>query len=286
MWRIVLDNDTNSGLRSPARESFDSLLHRPPHPALALLTVLAHATDIDVTATRYEAGVDPLLVGNGNGLFVGADIWLGATIDAALRLKRGDTAGSEQRLRELISAGLLLIDRSPFETDMETGVQLANAGLDGLQVLYERTGKADASRHLLELRRAAQQAARRQASYGTRTQQQEYDLWEIATTWNAYPAVRWAAFQAAVPITRCKGLRTSMFGLSPADHNRLDKAAADMVRIPSDSVLLRAVLDGTAMRPEAVSRRPGIRRLLRIAGFIVGDRQLESPCLGAFTTRF
>lgn len=286
LWNLILDGKVDATLLSPARESFDSLLRRPSHPALAQMAVLARAVDLDVTATRYDESIGQSNTRIGSGLFVGRDLWLGATTDAALRFERGDSNGAELRLREMISAGFLLIDRSPYETDLETGVELVNAGREGLRVVFERTGRSEAATTLLEITRAARRATRGLDSDGARPQPLERDLWQIAGNDGAYPAVRWSAFQVAVPATRCGGLQTVMFGLSPREQARVDTAAASIVRIPSDSVLVRAVLTGARFDPRSASRRPGIRRLLRLAGLIVGDRLLDSPCLGAFTTRF
>ena len=278
-WKMVVDRDAQGGLAAPARAALDSVLREPRHPALDYLDVLAKAATIDVVAARYADDVTSDQIGR--NLFTARDVWLAGTIDAASTFARGDVAGAELRLRQMLSAGLLLIDGSPFSTDFETGLELASAARVGLEFIYRRTGRENEAAAL-----HAVVPAMRRYGFGPFTQSIPADeMWRIARSSFAYPSVRWRAFEAAVPHDRCGGLRPMLFGASDSAGRHMELMSHALTTTRSDSILFHAVMADTVRRRPA-PRRPGIRRMMAVARLVVTDRNVDSPCLGTAPRRF
>jgi hypothetical protein len=280
-WRYIVERDSSNGLRGAALHALDSLVRRPPHPALPLIHVLAVAPRIDVAGARYSDDAAPSDIGR--NLFVSHDLAVAATVEAASTLARGDARGAETRLREMISAGILLMDESPFRTDFDTGAELVSAGREGLVYLYSRTGRADAAAALRSVGSSSMMMRRLNAFY-MRTSSPE-QTWRLSQPGPRYASVRWSAFQAALPMARCESLASVMFGLSPRNEAQLARTSSTIAHSASDSLLLRAVI-GDTLYPRPLPRRAGFRRLVRAARFLLTDQLADSPCLGAVTARF
>jgi hypothetical protein len=281
-WRLIVERDATRGLAGPARATLDSLMRMPPHPALALLHTLAVAPAIDVTAARYRDDINPRLIGS--GLYASHDLWLAATLDAAKTFARGDIRTAELKLREMLSAGILLIDGSPYRTDFHTGAELVEAAHNGLTYIYAHSGRPEAAAAMKQARRVLFNSGWLGGYYSYRNSAAG-QLWGLAGTAGIYPSVRWTAFQNALPAARCQTLRTVLFGLSDDDAAALQDASHRIILMRSDSLLLKTVL-GDTLYPRPLPRRPGFRRLVRATRFLLTDRLVDSPCLAAVTTRF
>ncbi|MEO5510631.1 MAG: hypothetical protein ABIS27_08360 [Longimicrobiales bacterium] len=303
LWRAAIGRDSLQWFaKHPDYASLDSLHRIAPHPALRMLDILARATDIDVTASRYRLPLERGALDEAGGFSHAndaKDVEAAVFLAAARRYNAGDRAGAELLLRELISAGFLLIDRSPFVRDFWMGYMWVSRGKWALAELYRVTGRAAEADGLARSSAAADRVAVgtgggfdvRFGADGFRDPPDptlEGALRTIRSP-HVYPSIRWTAFQSAVPVARCGTLRRAMFGPGEFTDLLLAQARTNVIRIPSDSALAAVVLDPaghSAKPPFELSRRPGFRRLQRTVLFVIGDHQLAGPCAGAFTSRF
>ena len=295
-FRIV-QGDTSLMNHAALSDAVAAIRAYRPHPVFAELTVLARAPDIDVTATRFIAPVDPAAV---EAMYNRRALAHAAMIVAAQRLQRGDADGAELIMREILSAGFLLIDRSPYQSDFWLGIDLIENATEALTYIYGRTGRtelANVLRRLASMQPTNAYTGQATGDYGplsgprNGTDAVRARIAPLMGAAFTYPALRWRGYQVASHMARCGSFRSVLFGPSERHTRSLGRLLADLPRLPSDTALVRLATEPDyRTQPEEddfrYSRRPGFRRLQRIVVGILGEENVAGPCITAVTSRF
>jgi hypothetical protein len=133
---------------------------------------------------------------------------------AAVEVDEGDINEAEHTLREVVSAGFVLIDQGPTLLDNLIGVELTRVGADGLEGFYRRTDRPELAESLGWAREGALAAARKARAgliaEDSRTILQGVpDLVENET---ALRGLRWEYFAAFNTLGPCINLQKMVFG--------------------------------------------------------------------------
>jgi hypothetical protein len=157
---------------------------------------------------------------------------------AAHDLANGRAADAEQKVREVVSVGLLLGDEGPTLIDNLIGNVVAETGGTALEGLYESAGRdADAER-LRELQAAARRTAQRihtAPPEGTEAFVRSLPLLVMDTT--TVRGLRWEFFGLTTMLTPCLNLHRMVFGPDDEYRRFLEEARASLVRWPSEAGL-------------------------------------------------
>ena len=208
-----------------------SLLQAAAHPAQAELELLARATLADVVTGRWS-----LPFADGASLF---DLpW---PRFAAIRTAEGT-------VRDLISAGFLLVDQGPTLIDNMMGVAWVNMGGDAIEELYKKTGRAADADRLHAARESAAQAAS-MARVGNGEQDIHTllrgipDLVERA---DALRGLRWEYLATFNMLAPCINLQKMVFGPDKTYADWMDRSEKGLVRVPGEAALFELARTGSA----------------------------------------
>jgi hypothetical protein len=202
------------------------------HPAHAEFAVVARAATLDVVDAAIEIPVKPQFqLGSmplvpRKALIDGGNAHVAA---AALDLAEGRTADAEAKLREVYTAGILLLNDSPLFMDAGAGLVLAESGRDGLREFYRATGRAA---ELARLDQANVTAARYASA-------RSFPAPDDAA---APRAMRWQSV-ANASMEQCFALRGIVFGPGPDRAEAIAKARASLARTPGEKAWLDLIED-------------------------------------------
>ncbi|MFC1529755.1 hypothetical protein ACFL6R_03455 [Gemmatimonadota bacterium] len=181
----------------------------------------------------------------------------GARAQAAMAgylYQMGQIEEAETRLREVISAGFLLIDEEPTLIGNLIGMVLTGIGGQHLIDLYRVTGReAEADR--MQVRYEESQRSNRGRSI-TVTRQGRLDLEStlqlvtaMVTDERALRGMRWEFLIAINSVVPCINLNKAVFGLGDDYDSWLDTARTSLVRYPSEAELFELARYGWLVEP-------------------------------------
>lgn len=186
---------------------------------------------------------------------------------AAHDLLEGRPAAAEEKVREVISVGLLLGDDGNTLIENLIGYVIAAHGVDGMMDLYRATGREAEAVHLEGRVRAAERAAA-MGTVGRTQTPEEYlrGMPAIVLDEDAIPGLRWELLGSIATGTPCINLQRMVFGPGEAYETFLSEAREVLIRYPSQAALFDVVSAGYwGPEPEGdwlsqllgVSMRPG-----------------------------
>ncbi len=211
------------------------------HPAHAEFSRLARAATLDVGAGRWQdplpetVNVLSLPMPRIGGIREAAHAHLAA---AASELAHGRRAAAEEKIREVISVGLLLGDDGSLLLDNVVGHVVAKAGGTALEHFYEATGQADAADRVRALAAVAERSAERMHHgdpAGTEAFVRSLPLIVLDT--GAVRGQRWESLILTTTLTPCLNMHRMVFGPDETYRSFLEKARSSLVRWPSEEAL-------------------------------------------------
>jgi hypothetical protein len=256
-----------------------SLLQAAMHPAHVEIELLARAPLADVVSGRWS-----LPFADGASLF---DLpWprfaairtagLAHVARAAHELSLGQRDLAEATVRDLISAGFLLVDEGPTLIDNMLGVAWVNMGGDALEQLYRSTGRAAEADRL----RAARESAALAASMA-RVGNGEQDIHtllrgipDLVERSDALRGLRWEYLATFNMLAPCINLQKMVFGPDKTYVDWMDRAQKGLVRVPGEQALFELARTGTAgVEDEAPSGA-----LARLLNLTLGAQTQPGSC--------
>jgi hypothetical protein len=223
-------------------EHMDAIRRAANHPAQAEFDVLATADRIDMVATRWVTPFADSL----NVLSLPWPRFTELRFAALARISKGmveqmngQGEEAEHTIREVISAGFLLVDNGPTLIDNLIGVVIANIGGDALEGLYELQGRTGDLETLQWSREVGVNAAR-----AARTGVPDSDIHttlrgipEVVTNPDALRGLRWEYFATFNILAPCINLHKMVFGPDETYEDWLDDARESLVRVPGEAPL-------------------------------------------------
>ncbi|CAN5628519.1 hypothetical protein BH23GEM9_BH23GEM9_05270 [soil metagenome] len=227
------------------------------HPALAELKLLARAEAADIAGARWVAehaknvAMHELPLPRTRPLIEAANSHIAG---AVLHTARGENDAAEERLREVISMGLLLTREGPTLLDVLVGNKIAETGGHALLGFFEATGQ---HRHAeaIRLARAGVDALDEasKAMRGARWEYEPHDLMASVENELLPRGMRWERLMNVQLVAGCLNAHNAVFGLGSEYRDWLGRARASLVRFPSEEALFAASTNG--LGGELLTRR-------------------------------
>jgi hypothetical protein len=249
------------------------------HPAHAMFRQLAQAQLIDVVSGRWILPFPGTMTYN--------DLpWprfpafrtaaLARVAKAAVEASDGQPGAAEDTLRDLISAGFLLIDQGPTLIDNLMGVVMADMGGDALEALYTRTGRP-VEAEALEIARVAATDAARKARAGLVAEDVRSLLRgvpELVEAEEALRGLRWEYFATFNVLAPCINLHKMVFGPDETYDEWRQRARDALVRVPGERGLFELAESGR-LGSGGRELQGGFARFL---GLTLGSRGAPGSC--------
>ena len=204
---------------------------------------------------------------------------------AALDFAAGRRAEAEQRLRETINAGFLMIDDSRLMVEAMVGLGTVKKARAALATLFEMSNRALEAK-FLSMERDATLATggpveRRRPS----VEEVSAEVRRMILDEQEVRAVRWELLFWVFAAEPCSDLHQVVFGADALHRATYESARTSLIRNASDSLMF-LVFDRNSDRPPAgaATSQYDWRRhqpLARAFTALTGSRQLEA-CLGLF----
>lgn len=266
VWRMVLGDST-----APPVPDWAALAE---HPGLAQLAVLARATALDPVGARWQSVVPATEFGAfGSRETALRLLALRPVRDAAVQRRAGNRARSRAILRDLLAAGLVLVEHGRTPAELHLGHMMADAG--GTLLLEDDAGAGAVA----DARAAIERALRRSRPTAAATDLPIDALRFRVLDAELYPALRWDALRQLRQRERCGSLAALLFA-DPAADSAWQRLAGSLLHSRGDSLAFVA-LSATSAGEEPAGRTRRARRILRAAEAIGGRGLARSPCVAA-----
>jgi hypothetical protein len=235
-WPEVLFPRIRAGLTADERAFLASVA---AHPAHAEFSVLAAAASADIAGARWALplpdtiAIFSLPIPRLGALRAGAAAHIGK---AGHELAGGDATAAERTVREVISAGLLMMEEGPTLIDALIGIVISNQGGVALEHLYRATDRVEEAERLRVARETAREAAenanRRSVTPGLGASLA--DMPQAVTDSRNLRALRWELFSSFNTVAPCLNLRRALLGPDRNYQEWLGQAEASLVRSEAD----------------------------------------------------
>lgn len=278
-WASALVPRLDGGLEP---ETLDYLEDVGSHPALVELRTLARAEAMDEAGATLVVPLPPdvtvfsLPLPRLSGIREAAYAHVGGAIAAAAR---GRNEEAVTRLREVISAGLLLgRDGNTLLANL-IGYVVVGVGAEALLNLYEATGREAEARALRdELETTEQVTEMLRVGDGSSSTATLLGMPEVVIHPDAIRGLRWEFFTMLNGLGPCINLHRSVFGADETFERWLGEARDVLVRYPADEEIFALSRQGVFAQTGATDLgMPG-----RLAAFVLGD-PVAGGCAAAFT---
>jgi hypothetical protein len=251
--------------------------------ALQEFRTLARAPGLDFTAAFWDLTPEanwmqlPIMKGSPIRQAAAANL-----AQAALDLSDGRTQLAEQRIRETISAGFLLIEHGRVIIENLFGAAIVGQARASLTALYEVTGR-DRDARLVSSDNDPELPANHMAGRANADDAQRALRAAILDT-TMLSGIRWEALPL-LAIEPCGDMHQIIFGPDSLHRATLAEARRTMVKRQSDSALF-AMAERLTIFPQTArgSRGAAVRvtkPIARATSLLTGNRQLEA-CLSLF----
>jgi hypothetical protein len=267
------------GFSSFSGEERTSLQQAAEHPAHAEFERLAHAAIADIPGTRWTIPFPA-------GTTVFELPWprfaalrtagLAQVARAAVQMSEGSPADAERSVREVISAGFLLVDEGPTLVDNLMGVALVTMGGDALEELYKKTARAEEAERIRWARESAAKSAS-MARVGN-TEQDIHTLLrgipDLVEREDALRGLRWEYLATFNMLAPCINLQKTVFGPDATYDEWMERAQSALARVPGEAALFELARSGAGgvgdVRPSS--------GLARLVGLTLGTRTQPGSC--------
>jgi hypothetical protein len=186
----------------------------------------------------------------------------GAILDAA----RGEHRPAEEKLREVISVGLLLTREGPTLLDVLIGNNIAEAGGNALAAFYEATAQhrqAEAirlARAGVEALDATSKAVSGHSAWDFRPR----DLMASVENELLPRGLRWERLMNMQVVAGCLNPHSAVFGAGAEYRDWLQRAHTSLVRFPSEAALFAAAMNGLGAGEPRSRRGDVVARLVAV----------------------
>ena len=230
-------------------DELEALRQAASHPAQNDLSLVTRAERIDMVSTRWVTPFPDSLTVFTLPFPHFTEVRYAALARAAkavLEQMRGQPDQAEASVREIISAGFLLVDHGPTLIDNLVGVVVANIGGDVLEGLYEVQNRDDELETLRWARESSANAAR-SARLGL-TEEDIHTILrgipDIVENESALRGLRWEYLATFNMLAPCINLQKMVFGPDETYQEWLDRVQASLVRVPGDGALFQLAKSG------------------------------------------
>ena len=264
-------------------DELDALRQAASHPAQNDLYLITRAERIDMVSTRWitpfpdSLTVFTLPFPHFTEVRYAA---LARVAKAIVEQVGGQPDQAETSIREIISAGFLLVDEGPTLIDNLVGVVVANIGGDALEGLYEvqsRDGELETLRWAHEFSANAAHAAR----LGL-TEEDIHTILrgipDIVENETALRGLRWEYLATFNRLAPCINLQKMIFGPDETYQEWLDRVQASLVRLPGDGALFELANSGAF----AGRQEPGT--LARLMTVTLGSQTRPGSCVNLISS--
>jgi hypothetical protein len=218
------------------------------NPAHGEFTTIARARAADIIGTRYQLPLPDTLapvalpIPRYGRVREGARAHLAT---AALALADGRVAQAEQRVREVISMGFVLMDQGPTLIDNMIGATLIGNGADALERLFHATGRGHDADELAFVRATVKKATDRTAQGAAAGIEEALSAMpRIVVDTTMAMGLRWEFLTQVATFASCINLHRMIFGAKEDYAQWLDQARRSLVRRPSDEEMFRFMARG------------------------------------------
>ena len=265
-WALGLFERVRQGLGPSEREFLSTVAS---HPAHAEFRTIAMADSVDIIGTRYVLpfpdAVNPFVlpIPHYRGIRDGANAHVAL---AALDLSRGRRDLAEEKLREVISVGFVLIDEGSTIIDAMIGTRLVDTGAEALERLYSATGRSGEAENLLWVRTGMESALER-ASVTRSAYDAEGGLQimpDAVLNETVVRGLRWEYFLTFTTLAPCVNLNKVVFGTGQDFEQWVADAEQALVRRPSDEIMFRFLEKGWFRGAGTLEAPMWIRAALRL----------------------
>jgi hypothetical protein len=230
------------------REQRDFLRQIDAHPAWSDFSRLARASTVDAGRARWDLPFAPgttmatVPIPNFRSFRLSAYAAVGA---AALDFVEGREDEAENRLREVIAVGFLLVDDGPTLIDNLVGVATVEAGGRALASLYRLSGRTAAAAELSRLVDVADRTAAMMPTGQPRTAEAYVRaLPDLVLDTSSVRGLRWEYFINLATIAPCMNVHRMVFGSDDGYAEFVEEARGVLVRWPSDEALFDLARSG------------------------------------------
>ena len=196
---------------------------------------------------------------------------------AAVQMSQGRPADAERSVREVISAGFLLIDEGPTLVDNLMGVALVNMGGDALEELHKKTGRADEAERIRWGRESAALSATT-----ARVGNSEQDIHtllrgipDLVERDDALRGLRWEYLATFNMLAPCINLQKTVFGPDATYDEWMERAEGTLVRVPGEAALFELAREGAGAGADDVRAPRGLARFVTLT---LGTRTQPGSC--------
>lgn len=217
------------------------------HPANALLSVIARAPGINVTATRFHLDMADTTALRQLPYVFSREIRNVAhahVAQAAKAMQQGDVARADTTLREIVSAGFALRN-SADAMDAVNGTQMVRIGAIALASLYQETGR---EREAGEIRGSVRAADIATSGVAFRSSRSIDELRRYVLLKRNPVAARWDTFIALQTAAPCLSFYSAVFGPDDEHKRWVRDARSALVQTPADSAYFELVAKGAAVK--------------------------------------
>lgn len=243
-WMLGLF-DRARRLSESERAYLRTLAANPAHQEFGMV---ARAPAVDIIGARYQLPFADTLTPVALPIPAFGRVREGARAHlatAALALAEGRPAQGEQRVREVISMGFVLMDQGPTLMDNLIGAVLIGNGADAMERLLRATGRAQDAEELAWVRAEVKKAAERIAQRAGGGIEEALGAMPQMVIDSTMPTgLRWEFFLQVATFASCINLHRMIFGPREDYALWLEEARRSLVRRPSDEAMFRFMARG------------------------------------------
>jgi len=250
-------------------EEWSALRNEASNPAHQEFNTLARASEADFlgplyklpfpdTYTAFEVAV-PRFQGVSDGA-------RSHVAKAAYELHTGDPAQAERTIREVISAGFLMVDEHPTLIGNLVGVVIAEIGGAALESLYRATGNKTEADLIKKTREESEHLSRARRGSAGSWREEEFliGMARVVTDENALRGLRWEFLPWVTTGTSFTNLHLAVFGPGDDYDQWLNSAHDSLVRYSSEEDYFYFLKHGFLVAPASLERRGFLEWLLSL----------------------
>lgn len=216
----------------------------------AAIATLARAPAIDINHVRGNLpGSDTVPLAYTRWWFMGGlqRVGAAATLASVQAVTHGRMEEGEAILRNLVSAGLHIMESGSSVGDFRAGRQLTLIGARGLRSMMSATGRSEHAETLAEVARTPEGPHLEVRSGDFAEQLAAAPRWVLDES--KLRSLRWHRFATLQTVVPCLNYHAAVFPTDKAHQKWLDDARIALVRLPSDSALFDRAKRGEWVNP-------------------------------------
>ena len=219
------------------------------HPALAEFETLAHAQAADFLGARLVLPLPEDMTALSFPVPKLSRIREGGyymVAKAAVELLDGNPEQAERTLRALLSSGVLMAEESPTLIGSLIGFVLVFNGADGLEALYEATGREEEAESIRRVRAATKKAGEmaQQGTFGGGGEAALRGFSKTVISEEAVRGLRWEFLFTLTGLNPCINPNQVLFGPDEGWNEFLHSAEAGLVRYPAEKAFFDLLKKG------------------------------------------